>query len=313
MAKCSYGGQAVIEGVMMRGRKTMAVAVRKNSGEIVVTEEKLHPLGEKIPFLKWPLIRGTVALINSLVIGIRVLTYSANQAVEEEDSEESISPVEMVVSVVLALALGVGIFFLIPVGLAALLENYVPNHNVQNLLEGLFRIALFLIYVAAISRMKDIQRVFQYHGAEHKTIFSYENGEELTVENVRKNSTLHPRCGTNFMLVVMVISILVFSLLGKTDLLTRFISRIVLLPVVSGLSYEYIKFAGKYTNNSFVRVIIKPGLWLQKFTTREPDDSMLEVAIQSLLAVIKAEEGDDYIYSNTYDKDIVTNKPSLEV
>ncbi|MFY9175180.1 MAG: DUF1385 domain-containing protein [Peptococcia bacterium] len=313
MAKCSYGGQAVIEGVMMRGRKTMAVAVRKNSGEIVVTEEKLHPLGEKIPFLKWPLIRGTVALIDSLVIGIRVLTYSANQAVEEEDSEESISPVEMVVSVVLALALGVGIFFLIPVGLAALLENYVPNHNVQNLLEGLFRIALFLIYVAAISRMKDIQRVFQYHGAEHKTIFSYENGEELTVENVRKNSTLHPRCGTNFMLVVMVISILVFSLLGKTDLLTRFISRIVLLPVVSGLSYEYIKFAGKYTNNSFVRVIIKPGLWLQKFTTREPDDSMLEVAIQSLLAVIKAEEGDDYIYSNTYDKDIVTNKPSLEV
>lgn len=313
MANCFYGGQAVIEGVMMRGRKTLAVAVRKNPEEIVVTEKKLHPLGEKIPILKWPLIRGTVALIDSLVVGIKVLTYSANQAVEEEEGE-SISTMEMVVSVVLALALGVGIFFLLPVGMAALLERYMPNHAIQNLVEGIFRIALFLIYVAAISRMKDIQRVFQYHGAEHKTIFTYENGEELTVENARKHSALHPRCGTNFMLVVMVISILVFSLLGETDLLTRFISRIVLLPVVSGLSYEYLKFAGKHVDNPLIRIIIKPGLWLQKFTTREPDDSMLEVAIQSLLAVIRAEEGEDYIYSSTENSSTIsTNKPSLEV
>lgn len=310
MAKCSYGGQAVIEGVMMRGRKTMAVAVRKTSNEIVVTEERLHPLSEMLPFLKWPLLRGTVALIDSLFVGVKVLTYSANEAVEGEDSEESISPMEMAVSVIIALAMGVGLFFLLPVGVAFLFEKYLPNHNLQNILEGVIRIVLFLAYVGAISKMKDIQRVFQYHGAEHKTIYTYENGEELTVENARKYSTLHPRCGTNFLLVVMVISILIFSLLGKTDIWMRLISRIVLLPVVAGLSYEYIRFAGKYTDNPLIKIMIKPGLWLQKLTTREPDDSMLEVAIRSLQKVIEIEEGDECVRSNTAPE---TNNPSIEV
>ncbi len=310
MAKYSYGGQAVIEGVMMRGRKTVAIAVRKGPEEIVVTTRRLNSIGEKVPFLKWPVIRGTVSLIESLVLGVQALTYSANQVVEGEDESESISPLEMALSVVVALALGIGLFFLLPVGAAYLLENFVPNHNVQNLLEGLLRIAIFLAYVWGISNIKDIQRVFQYHGAEHKVIYAYENGETLTVENARKYSTLHPRCGTNFMLVVMVISILVFSLLGKTNIWVRLLSRIALLPVVAGLSYEFIKFAGKHSDNPLLRILITPGLWLQKLTTGEPDDSMLEVSIQALTKVIEAEEGEK---SSIPDTTLATHNPGFEV
>lgn len=291
VARYPYGGQAVIEGVMMRGRNSMAIAVRIRPDEIVVEEQQLHALNEKFPFLKWPILRGTVALIDALIIGVKSLTYSANQVVEGEGTGETISPLEMTMSVVVAMVLGIGIFFLLPVGMAILLERYIPNHNLQNLLEGIFRIGLFLVYVWGISRLQDIQRVFQYHGAEHKVIFTYEKGEELTVENARKYSTLHPRCGTNFLLVVMVISILVFSLLGKTDIWLRLISRVVLLPVVAGFAYEYIKFAGKCSDNSLIRILNTPGLWLQRLTTREPDDSMLEVAIMALAKVIEMEEG----------------------
>lgn len=291
MERYPYGGQAVIEGVMMRGRKKMAVAVRRTPEEIVVDEQVLHNLNEKLPFLKWPLLRGTVAFIDALVIGVKSLTYSANQVVEGEGTGETISPLEMTLSVVVALVLGIGIFFLLPVGMAYLLERFVSNHNLQNLIEGLFRIALFLAYVWAISRIQDIQRVFQYHGAEHKVIHAYENGEELTPENARKYSTLHPRCGTSFLLVVMVVSILVFSVLGKTEIWLRIASRIALLPVVAGLAYEYIKFAGKHCGNPIISFFNAPGMWLQKMTTREPDDSQLEVAIRALTKVIEAEEG----------------------
>jgi len=295
MAKYPYGGQAVIEGVMMRGRKHMAIAVRKRPDEIVIEERELHNLQESFPFLKWPLLRGTVDLIDALIIGVKSLTYSANQVVEGEGTGETISPLEMTLSVVVAMVLGIGIFFLLPVGMAFMLERYVPNHNLQNLLEGLFRISLFLAYVWAISRLQDIQRVFQYHGAEHKVIFTYEKGEELTPENARKHSTLHPRCGTNFLLVVMIISILVFSLLGEMGIWPRLISRVVLLPVIAGLAYEYIKLAGKYSQHSLIRIINTPGLWLQKLTTREPDDHQLEVAILALARIIKIEEGLDII------------------
>lgn len=291
MARFPYGGQAVIEGVMMRGRNNMAIAVRKRPEEIVVEEQRLHTLNEKFPFLKWPILRGTVALVDSLIIGVKSLTYSANQVVEGEGTGETISPLEMTMSVIIALVLGIGIFFLLPVGMAILLERYIPNHNLQNLLEGFFRIGLFLAYVWGISRLQDIQRVFQYHGAEHKVIHAYENGEELTVENARKYSALHPRCGTSFLLVVMVISILVFSVLGKTDIWMRLISRVVLLPLVAGFAYEYIKFAAKCSDNMIIRIFNAPGMWLQKMTTREPDDSQLEVAICALAKVIEVEEG----------------------
>jgi len=291
MARFPYGGQAVIEGVMMRGRNNMAIAVRIRPEEIVVEEQRVHSLNEKLPFLKWPILRGTVALIDSLIIGVKALTYSANQVVEGEGTGETISPMEMTMSVITALVLGIGIFFLLPVGMAILLERYISNHNLQNLLEGLFRIGLFLAYVWGISRLQDIQRVFQYHGAEHKVIHAYENGEELTVENARKYSALHPRCGTSFLLVVMVISILVFSVLGKTDIWTRLISRVVLLPLVAGFAYEYIKFSAKCSDNLIIRILNAPGMWLQKMTTREPDDSQLEVAICALAKVIEVEEG----------------------
>jgi len=295
MSHTSYGGQAVIEGVMMRGKKNMAVAVRRTPAEIVLKTEGVSSLTDRFRVLKLPFIRGFVALVESLVTGIKTLTFSANQVVEGECEGETISPWEMGLSVAFALIAGTGLFFLLPVGLAHLLEAYAPGHFLQNLLEGLFRILIFLLYVIAISVMKDIQRVFQYHGAEHKTIHAYETGQELTVENVRPYSTLHPRCGTSFLLFVMVISILVFSLIGETNLQTRFLSRVLLLPVVAGVSYEFLKFTGKHQQLALIRLFSIPGLWLQKLTTREPDDSQIEVAICALQKVLEAEEGHKFM------------------
>lgn len=291
MSRTSYGGQAVIEGVMMRGKKNMAVAVRRAPEEIILKTQDVHSLMDRFRVFKLPFIRGFVALVESLISGIKTLTFSANQVVEGEGQGETITPLEMGLSVAFALVAGTGLFFLLPVGLAHLLEAYVPGHFLQNLLEGLFRILIFLLYVVAISFMKDIQRVFEYHGAEHKTIHTYEAGQELTVENARPYSTLHPRCGTSFLLFVMVISILVFSLTGTTDLVIRFLSRVLLLPVVAGVSYEFLKFTGKYQHLALIHLLSIPGLWLQKLTTREPDDSQLEVAICALQKVLEAEEG----------------------
>ncbi len=290
MSRYPYGGQAVIEGVMMRGRKNLAVAVRRKPEEIVVDIQAVSSITERFPLLKWPFIRGTVVLIESLIVGIKALTYSANQVVEGEETGETIGSWEMFFSVALAFVLGIGLFFLLPVGLAHLMGDIVTGYTWQNILEGVIRILIFLAYVWGISLMKDIQRVFQYHGAEHKVIHTLEANEELTVENARKYKTLHPRCGTNFLLIVMVISILVFSLLGDTNLLWRFVSRVVLLPVVAGVSYELLKVAGKYYKHPLVQFFSAPGMWLQKLTTREPDDSQLEVAITSLNSVLALEE-----------------------
>jgi len=295
MSRSSYGGQAVIEGVMMRGKKKMAVAVRRTPEEIVLKLQDVHSVTERFRVLKTPLIRGFVALIESLVMGIKTLTYSANQVVEGEGEGETITPLEMGLSVAFAFAAGIGLFFLLPVGLAHLLKAYVSGPFLQNLLEGLFRVLIFLLYVVAISLMKDIQRVFEYHGAEHKTIHTYEAGQDLIVENARKYSTLHPRCGTSFLLFVMVISILVFSFLGETNLGTRLLSRVLLLPIVAGVSYEFLKLTGKYQHLAVMRFLSAPGLWLQKLTTREPDDSQLEVAICALQKVLEVEEGEFFI------------------
>ncbi|MDD2400964.1 MAG: DUF1385 domain-containing protein [Clostridia bacterium] len=291
MSHHSYGGQAVIEGVMMRGKKNMAVAVRRAPEEIVLDFQEVNSIADRFPFLKLPLIRGIVILIESMIMGIKTLTYSANQVVEGDGNGESISPLEMALSVIFAMGAGTVLFFLLPVAFAHLLKPYVTGYILQNLLEGVFRVTILLAYIIIISLMKDIQRVFEYHGAEHKSIYTYEAKEELTVENARKHSTLHPRCGTSFLLFVVVISIIVFCFVGETDIWMRLISRVVLLPVVAGLSYEFLKMTGKYQHVYIMRMFSRPGMWLQKLTTREPDDSQLEVALCALKRVIEAEEG----------------------
>lgn len=284
--KFQYGGQAVIEGVMMRGRSDLAVAVRKPDNEIVIERSPINSIAQKIPFLKWPFFRGSVMLFESMIIGIRALVFSANQAAVGE--EEELSSWELTLTVGVAIILGILLFVVAPTSMARLL--YSLNNIVVNFFEGIFRIVIFLLYILTISRMKDIQRVFQYHGAEHKVINAFEAGEQLNVNNVRKYSQLHPRCGTSFLLIVMVIMILVFSFLGKPSLLLRIASRIVLLPVVAGISYEVLKLSSKYCESFIMKILITPGLWLQKLTTREPDDGQIEVAITALQAVLPEDE-----------------------
>jgi uncharacterized protein YqhQ len=282
-----YGGQAVIEGVMMRGKTSMAVAVRKTPGDILVERWPIKASSGRPKFLSWPLIRGTVNLVDSLMIGVKTLVFSANQSLDEGEEEETLSTMEVAITVAISLVLGIGLFFLLPAFLAQSIKAWVSNHALQNLLEGVVRIVVFLVYIYSISKMKDIQRVFQYHGAEHKTIFTYEAGEALTVDNARRQSRLHPRCGTSFLVLVMVVSIFVFSVLGEMSLLGRLVSRVLLLPVVAGIAYEFIRYAGQHLENPLVAAISWPGLQLQRLTTREPDDSQLEVAIASLKKVLQ--------------------------
>ena len=284
--KFQYGGQAVIEGVMMRGSQGVAIAVRKPDNDIIIERRPVNSITKKLPFLKWPFLRGTIMLFESLIIGIQALAFSANQAAEGEGEE--LSTWEMALTIGLALVLGILLFVVAPTAGARLLYKTFSSNVLINFFEGLFRILIFLLYVIAISRMKDIQRVFQYHGAEHKVINAYEAGVELTVENIRGYSQLHPRCGTSFLLIVMVIMILIFSLFGKQDLVMRIVSRIVLLPVVAGVSYEVLKLSAKYCDSALMKIIITPGLWLQKMTTRDPDEGQIEVAVQALKAVLPA-------------------------
>lgn len=281
---CQYGGQAVIEGVMMKGPEKVAIAVRKANGEVLVDLKPVNSITKKYPILKAPLVRGVVSLVESMVDGIKALTYSANQSLEEE--EEELSPKEMGFTLILSLGLGILLFVIAPTGLTKLVDHLVPSIFMQNIIEGIIRITIFLLYIVAISRMKDIQRVFQYHGAEHKTIHAYEAGSPLIPAEVQKYSTLHPRCGTSFLLIVMVVSIFLFAFLGKQVLWWRFLSRVILMPVVAGISYEFIKYSGRHANSSVMKILITPGLWLQKLTTRQPDDSQVEVAIKSLEAIL---------------------------
>ena len=285
--KKSYGGQALIEGVMMKGGHHMAMAVRRVDGTISIEVEECDSIVEKYPFLKWPFVRGTVNLVDSLVTGFKALTYSANESAESE--EEELSDKEIILSVALALVLGIGLFFLLPVGLAHLTKAYVTSSAMQNIVEGIIRVAIFMIYIVAISNMKEIARTFQYHGAEHKSIHCLEAGLDLTVENAQKFTTLHPRCGKSFLFIVMIISIFVFSLVGVENLAWRLASRIVLLPVVAGVSYEFLKFTARHMDSAVGRALSWPGMMMQKMTTKEPEDDMVEVAIASLKAVMRAE------------------------
>lgn len=315
----SIGGQAVMEGVMMRGPYKTVVAVRKPDGEI---EKKIDDNGTKTrnKFFKLPIVRGCVNFIDSLIIGMKALMFSAEFMDIEGDEEEEeskfdkwledklgdkIKDVVIYFAIFISIIFSIGVFMLLPAFLTKLVEaipgiqSITSAHAFTSIFEGVLRMAIFLGYMALVANMKEIKRVFEYHGAEHKTIACYEAGEELNVENVRKQKRFHPRCGTSFLLFVMIISILLFALLPRFDgfgailsTLLRLGTRLLLLPVVAGLSYEVIKFAGR-SKNRCVALLSKPGLWLQKLTTREPDDSQIEVAIASMIPCIPENKEDD--------------------
>ena len=294
--KITIGGQAVIEGVMMRGPELTATAVRTPEGKIEISSRPVNSISDRYPVLKKPLLRGCVSLIESLVIGIRSLGYSAQMAGEEE---EQLSDRELAGTIAFAFVLAAVLFIAIPTGAAKLFHSVTEDPVFLNLMEGLLRLFIFIAYIVGISRMKDIQRVFQYHGAEHKTIACFEAGEALTVENAMKHTRFHKRCGTSFLLIVMLVSIFVFAFLGWPSLIERIVSRIVLLPVVAGISYEIIRFSAN-SDNCLLGWAVKPGLWLQRLTTREPEPDMLEVAIESAKAVLPADKipagSGDYLY-----------------
>ena len=305
--KTSIGGQAPIEGIMMQGPDKRAIVVRAPEG-LVTKVEPYKPLKEKCKLLGWPIIRGCAALFTSLYHGVKALTYSADFFIEEEGEPEKQSKFEQwlekklsgdkfakavtYLGVCLGIVLGVLLFFMLPTFIAGFVGKNISSSILKNLIEGLIRIVIFLGYMFMCSKMSDIKRVFSYHGAEHKTIFCYEAGEELTVENVRKYSCHHPRCGTSFLFVVMIISILVFAVVSWSNVFIRMALRIVLLPVVVGISYEINCFVGRH-ENLFTKILTAPGLALQNLTTFEPDDEMIEVGIEALKLVIPEQEGAD--------------------
>jgi len=301
---CSnIGGQALIEGVMMRGNDRVAVSVRKSTGEIHTEIKQSVPLTKKNRFFGLPFIRGGVSFIDSMVVGIRTLMDSAElvDLGEEEEKEskfdiwmkkklgENYFSYMLYFSVFLALAFSIAVFVLLPnaaVSFFNIDKSSFGGSLIASTLEGLIRVGLFILYVWLVSKNRDIKRVFQYHGAEHKTIYAYENDEELTLENVRKHTTLHPRCGTTFIFIVLIISSLIFAFTGWHNRLVNLVIRLALLPLIAGISYEAFKLSAR-SDSKLVRIISVPGLWLQKITTSEPDDSMIEVAIASLKAVLQ--------------------------
>ncbi|MDR2006859.1 MAG: DUF1385 domain-containing protein [Acidaminococcales bacterium] len=283
MKKNLVGGQAVIEGVMMRGPSGLATAVRKPDGEIVVNKKPFITVASRFPVLKKPFLRGFVMLAESLVYGIKELSWSAQEAGEEG---EQFTTRDLTLTIAFAIFLAILLFIVIPTYMARFLSGSGFGHFWLNMSEGLLRLVIFLLYVGGISLMKDIRRVFQYHGAEHKTINAYEAGVRLTPENIQGFSTLHPRCGTNFLLIVMIISIFIFAFLGWPSIVWRIASRVLLMPVVAGISYEIIRFAGNNFQYRLVRLLMLPGLLLQKLTTREPSGEQIEVAVKALEAVL---------------------------
>jgi uncharacterized protein YqhQ len=279
MPQKQYGGQAVIEGVMMRGDDNIAVAVRKEDGEITVKELLFNSWTNRFKFLKAPFIRGVVSLFQSLILGMQALTFSANQFADEE---EELTWWELITSIGTALGLAILLFVVLPASLIEIIKTYIDSNLILNLTEGVTKVSVLIIYILSISRLNDIKRVFEYHGAEHKVINNYESDLELNVENAKKFSTFHPRCGTNFLLIVMVVSILLFSFFGRPSLINRVLIHVALLPIVAGVSYELIKKAGDKDANKLFKWAAVPGMYLQRLTTSEPDESQLEVALHSL-------------------------------
>jgi uncharacterized protein YqhQ len=303
MPDLNVGGQAVIEGVMMRSKDRVSTAVRRASGEIVVKSEDFLSFTKRNKFLGLPIIRGAVSLVEMLIIGIKTLNYSASIAAEDIDRAEGKETSQKTnnfvlgLTVVIAMALGIGIFFFLPL-LFSSLAGVSKEALAFNLVAGLIRVCMFLLYVWGISKFKEFRRVFEYHGAEHKSIFAYESGEELTPENAVNYTRLHPRCGTSFILIVAIFAILTYSVSDTIfyivtgyppALLTRFLLHFSLLPIVAGVSYEILKLSGKTRDSKFTKFMIQPGLWLQRITTQEPDLSQLEVAIYALKHSLRME------------------------
>jgi uncharacterized protein YqhQ len=282
------GGQAVLEGVMMRGVSTWAVAVRKPDGQIDVQSFPLVSWTKRHRVLRWPVVRGVVALVESLKVGFDALNISANAQLDED--EEPISGAMWVGTMVVALAFAVGLFFVVPVGLTSLFKDQLGSAFLFWLVEGVLRTAIFLGYIGLLSWLRDLRRVFEYHGAEHKTISCFEAGLPLTPENAQRFSRLHPRCGTSFLLIVMIVAIFVFAPLGLPAWYFLLASRIIGVPLIAGLSFEVIKFAGRNRRKRWVQYLIWPGMQLQKLTTREPDHDQLAVAIAAMDAVLEVED-----------------------
>lgn len=315
------GGQAVMEGIMMKGADRTAIAVRRADGTINVKEEPLKPRSK---WMKIPIIRGVAVFVDSLVTGVTTLMYSAEVLEEDIPEEEEYTPGKfetwlqekygekgvfnflLYSSVAIALVISIGLFVLLPTWLVGLCGRVISSPIALNLIEGVMRIIMFVIYIAAISQMNDIKRVFQYHGAEHQTIHCYENGLELTPENCASFETLHPRCGTSFLMFVMIISLLLFSFLGWPNVWVRLLSRIVLIPVVAGLSYELLRWAGS-SDSFIVKVLSVPGLLLQRLTTKVPDKSMLEVAIVAVKACLSDNEPKLRIYNVDSQGNLIEN------
>jgi uncharacterized protein YqhQ len=286
----NIGGQAVIEGVMMKSAGNWTVAVRDQKGEIHVKKEKLAVIPG---FLKLPVLRGVVALFHALSLGIRAIEFSANKAFDEE-TEEAPGRIAMTATIVFSVLLGIGIFVLVPLYATKLVGVVIRSVSVSsllfNLVDGIIRVVIFLLYIVLIGIWKEMARIFMYHGAEHKVIHAYEEGRELTVENVKSYSTLHPRCGTSFLMIVMVVSILVFSFIPQYwPFLYKFLARIVLIPLIAGSSFELLKLSSRLKDNPVMRLMIQPGLFLQRLTTREPDEAQIEVALKALEEVLKLE------------------------
>ena len=303
--KTSIGGQALIEGILMRGPKKQAIVCRTTEG-LVEKVEELHPLREKNAFFGWPLVRGCVTFLSSLVNGMRALTYSASlipleeqgepdkldQWISEHFPEEKAEKLIIYVAVVLGIALSVFLFIFLPTFLVSAIRPLTRSYLIRNLSEGLLKVVILLVYMSLVARTKDIRRLFAYHGAEHKTIFCYEHGKELTVENAREEPRFHPRCGTSFLLVVVLVSILVNATVRVANPFARVGCHLLLLPVVVGISYEINRWCGLH-DNLLSRILSAPGKWLQRITTNEPEDDMLECAIRSLQLVIPEEVGSD--------------------
>lgn len=332
----NYGGQAVIEGVMMRGPRFFAVACRRENGEIVEISENVESFIQKWKWLHRPFLRGTLALIDSMALGSKALRFSANVAMldapdgksEEKKTKDenggadteftrkthlaigadtelmpiptgpadpkeikSVNDIAIAGTMVLSLALGIGIFVMIPTWAASITGRWTQQPVLLNLAEGVVKLAIFLGYITLIGRMKEIQRIFQYHGAEHKTINAYEAGAELTPKSVQSFSRIHPRCGTSFILIVMIVSILAHIPMGWPDLFIRLLSRVAVLPIVAGISYEIIRYAGLHRDKAWLQNLLSPGLKTQLLTTREPDDDQVEVAIRSLQMVLEKDGG----------------------
>jgi len=288
MAKFYYGGQAVLEGVMMRGRAQATVAVRKRDGDLVLHTEGLPAALYQRRVARLPFVRGLVMLWEMLFLGMRMMLFSANVQAEADLGKEI--PKSLVASIIaISLTLAVGVFFVLPLLLVRAGSLLSSNTLVGNIIEGIVRLGLFLVYLALIGRIERMQRIFQYHGAEHKTINAYEHGAELTPPTVQRFSTIHVRCGTAFLLWVVVISIFVFALLGHPPILVGVLARIVLVPLVAAISYEILRLGARFYHLAGVRVVLQPGLWLQRLTTREPSNDQVEVAIAALLPVLHAD------------------------